>query len=94
MAPLNPKCTDFCTGGRDDNKGHRPTGPADIGLMLAELDIEGTEAKPSRAAVDLLYRKGYGYHAIADALGISHREGFMILTGQGPEFAWNGGVPE
>lgn len=82
MAPLNPKCTDFCTGGQDDNKGHLPTGQADINFMLAVLRAGLIEAKPSQAAVNLLYREGYGYHAIADALDISHERAFTILTGQ------------
>jgi hypothetical protein len=90
----NPKCTDFCTGGGAHPKGHHPTGQDDIAFMLYLLEDAGIEAAPSRAAVEALYRKGYGYHAAADALGISHREGFMLLTGQGPEFTWNGGSPE
>jgi hypothetical protein len=91
MPPLNPKCTGFCTGGDETSKGHRPTGQADVDFMRALLDAAGIEAKPSAAAVHLLYRQGYGYHAVADALGISHREGFTILTGQTQDFTWNGG---
>jgi hypothetical protein len=82
VAPLNPKCTEFCTDGRDDIKGHRPTAQADIDYMLAVLNSQGIEAKPSAAAVHALYRLGYGYHACADALGVSHEQGFLLLTGQ------------
>ena len=90
MPPLNPGCTDFCTGGRDDVKGHRATSPADIEFMLRLLADAGIEAGPSQAAVHALYRKGYGYHAVADALGISHEDGFRLLTGASPGFTWNG----
>lgn len=62
--------------------------------MLAELDVRDIEAKPTRDAVDALYRLGYAYHAAADALGISRREGFMLLTGQAPDFTWKGGRDE
>lgn len=82
MTPVNPRCTAFCTGGRDDIRGHPDTSPAAIAVMLGQLVVARVKAEPSRAAVDLLYRKGHGYHAIADALGISHEEGFKILTGQ------------
>jgi hypothetical protein len=85
MAPLNPKCTDFCTGGRDDIKGHRPTAQADIDYMLTVLVSVGIEPGQKAAAMDCLYRLGYGYHAVADALGISHEAGYLILTGQAPD---------
>jgi hypothetical protein len=80
-APLNPKCTDFCTGGQEDVKGHRPTGSEDILFMRGLLERLGRdEPLTTTAAVSLLYRRGYGYHAVADALGISHEEGFLYLT--------------
>ena len=82
---MNPKCTDFCTGGKPENKGHRPTAQADIDYMLAALATAGIDAEPSEAAVHLLYRLGYGYHSVADALGISHEAGYLILTGQAPD---------
>jgi hypothetical protein len=86
MAPRNPKCTSFCTGPLDDSKGHLPTAQADIDYMLAALATAGIEpAPPSEAAVHLLYRLGYGYHSAADALGISHEAGYLILTGQDPD---------
>jgi hypothetical protein len=85
MAPRNPKCTDFCTSGRDDIKGHLPTGQADIDYMLAHLAAAEIRVEPSGAAVEFLYGLGYGYHAAADALGISHEDGFLLLTGQQPK---------
>jgi len=88
MAPLNPKCTEFCTQG--GSRGHRATPPGDVDFMLHLLGDEDIRPEDATAAVHLLYRKGYGYHAIADTLGITHQEGFMLLTGQGPEFKWNG----
>jgi hypothetical protein len=84
---VNPKCTEFCTGGRDDIKGHLATAQADIDYMLAALATAGIDAEPSQAAVHTLYRLGYGYHSVADALGISHEAGYLILTGQAPDTA-------
>lgn len=85
MAPRNPKCTSFCTGPLDDSKGHLPTAQADIDFMLAALVSAGIGPDQKAAAVDWLYRLGYGYHSAADALGISHEAGYLILTGQSPD---------
>jgi len=84
MTPLNPRCTDFCTGGRDDVKGHPPTAAEDVLFMRGLLARLGRDEPVSpEAAVHLLYRRGYGYHAAADALGIAHEEGFLYLTRPG-----------
>lgn len=84
MTALNPRCADFCTGPRDDSKGHRPTSQADIDFMRSALVSAGIGPDQKAAAVDWLYRLGYGYHAAADALGISLEDGYRLLTGQDP----------
>jgi hypothetical protein len=50
--------------------------------MLAALVSAGIGPDQKAAAVDWLYRLGYGYHSVADALGISHEAGYLLLTGQ------------
>jgi len=82
MTRQNPKCTSFCTGSQDGAKGHPVTSEDDIGRMLGQLAAMGIRAQPPEAAVHALYRKGHGYHAIADALGISHEDGYKIIAGQ------------
>jgi hypothetical protein len=74
-AAENPRCTDFCRGSR----GHYDVSQAEIDVMRAAL-LSGNVPPPD--SVDFLYRLGYGYHAVADALGISHEQGYMVLTGQ------------
>jgi hypothetical protein len=78
---VNPRCTGFCTGGGAHPKGHPVTEPEDVLFMRGLLERLGRpEPLSDAASVSLLYRRGYGYHAIADALGISHEEAYMILT--------------
>lgn len=77
---MSANCTDFCTGGGVHPKGHPATEPEDIAFILAWLDAGGIKAEPSAGAVAAVYRRGYGYHAAADALGIPHEQAYMLLT--------------
>lgn len=77
----NPRCTDFCrTGG---SRGHYDVGQPEIEEMQRLLAGARFPSPRSREAADFLYGLGYGYHAIADALGVSHEQGFRLVTGQG-----------
>jgi hypothetical protein len=43
-----------------------------VAMTVADEDLP--------AAVSYLYRKGYGYHAVADALGRGHEEIYHVIT--------------
>lgn len=73
----NPRCTDFCRAG--GSRGHYDVSQAEIEAMRAALLSANV---PPSGSVDFLYGLGRGYHAAADALGISHEQGYLVLTGQ------------
>jgi hypothetical protein len=73
----NPRCTDFCRNG--GSRGHYDVSQAEIDAMQAALLSANV---PPEGAVDFLYRLGNGYHAAGDALGISHEQAYLVLTGQ------------
>lgn len=73
----NPRCTDFCRVG--GTRGHYDVSLDEIDAMKAALLSANV---PPSGSVDFLYGLGCGYHAAADALGISHEQGYLVLTGQ------------
>lgn len=81
---VNPRCTGFCTTG--GSLGHHPVSPSERLMMVGELatdNLAWTLAVPPEQhaqAAAVLYRYGHGYHAIADLLGLSHEEGFRLIT--------------
>jgi hypothetical protein len=77
---INPKCTDFCTSGRDDVRGHRATSDGEMNRMRNVTDLMPDRSRSAVAGT--LYELGFPYHQIADVLGVSHEDGFKLVTGQ------------
>lgn len=83
--PESPRCTDWCR--QQGSRGHYQVAQADKDKMTAligeGLFRDGTVMRRYfPGAADLLYREGFGYHAIADWAGYSHEEGYLAITGQ------------
>lgn len=83
---VNPNCTDFCTG-NGQSKGHPEVTQAEMRSMAETLArhfipyVGGVPEAYHMAAVQMLYREGFGYHAIADLLRISHERANRMLMG-------------
>ena len=80
VTEVNPRCTAFCRGPKNDSVGHPEVPEEDIGAILGQVLAGGLRPEPCASTVQALYRRGHGYHAIADALGCSHEEAFLLLT--------------
>jgi hypothetical protein len=64
------------------SRGHYDVSQADIERMMTLLAAARFKPEATPDAVNWLYGRGYGYHAIADAFRISHERGYLLLTGQ------------
>lgn len=85
--PPNPKCDEGCGLTRDIQ--HAVTKPERLASIAEELSsYPMTDAYMRVRAFLYLYRIGYGYHEIADALDITHEEARKTLITNGTDAEW------